>query len=123
MRRAHKPGHEQMAEILVSSGERKQSALGERLRQAGHVVTHVRNLDEVSDLLQTTDVSLMIVDLDQHKLKRVAEYADNWQGVPIVFQSSDPELRNDFRSWIADEFLLKSEKHEKVTEAVNRLLS
>ena len=112
-----------MATILVYDVDQQhQKQLAVKLEQQGHKVWLANQLSDVNALLNNVDIHLMILDLDQENLDEVVQFGDRWRGVKIVFQSSKVNLKQDFRTWLADDFICKGENGGSIFHTLNRLL-
>lgn len=113
-----------MAAILVYDGDRQyQHELKTRLQKQGHQVWLADRLDQINTILRDVAINLMILDVDQHDLNLLTEFADRWRGIKILFRASDFYIKQDFRAWMADDLISKNGDSEQVTKAVSRLLN
>ncbi|MGH7596891.1 MAG: hypothetical protein ACREOI_11105, partial [bacterium] len=62
------------------------------------------------------------LDLDHQRLDDLTAFADRWKGIKILFQASSPALLQDFRCWMADQFVVKFHNGENISRAVAQLL-
>lgn len=79
-------------------------------------------LSEVNSILNAVPIQLLVLDLDKENLDTLFEFADRWKGVKILFQASRPDLQQDFRSWMADEFICKQPDMQNIMDAAKKLL-
>jgi len=112
-----------MATILLNeSNPRRRAVLRTRLQRLGHMVWSANHLHDVVATLHDVAVDLMILDLDDQDLEALTAFAGRWQGIKIVFQASSMQLTQDFRSWMADQFVFKLQDPANLTQAVAQLL-
>ena len=109
--------------LLYDSDPQHQQQVKNRLQKQGHQVWLADRLDQINTILRDVAINLMILDVDQHDLDLLTEFADRWRGIKIVFQASDYYIKQDFRTWMADDRISKNGDSEQVTKAVSRLLN
>ncbi len=112
-----------MATILLNESDpQRHKQLRSELQSRGHRVWSAQHLTEIIATLHDVAIDLMILDLDHQRLEELAAFAERWRGIKILFQSSSPSLMQDFRSWMADQFVYKDEHGERLAHAVGQLL-
>ena len=112
-----------MATILLNEIDPlRHEELRATLQQQGHRVWSAQHLNDIIATLHDVAVDLMILDLDQQRVEELAAFAERWRGVKILFQSSSPAVMQDFRTWMADQFVCKEARTEQLTDAVAQLL-
>jgi DNA-binding response OmpR family regulator len=112
-----------MATILLNESDPvRHELLRLRLQRQGHKVWSAQHLNDIIATLHDVAVDLMILDLDDQSLDELCGFANRWKGIKIVFQASSMELLQDFRCWMADQFICKLQNGENVSRAVAQLL-
>jgi len=112
-----------MATILLNESDPvRHELLRLRLQRQGHKVWSAHHLNDIIATLHDVAVDLMILDLDYQDLDELSAFASRWKGIKILFQASATELRQDFRCWMADQFVCKFQDGENVSRAVAQLL-
>lgn len=112
-----------MATILLNESDpSRRHLLRARLQRQGHKVWSASHLNDIVALLHDVAVDLMILDLDHQNLDELVAFADRWKGIKILFQTSSAAPLQDFRSWMADQFVYKLHDSENLTLAVAQLL-
>ncbi|MCI0693782.1 hypothetical protein L0337_17465 [candidate division KSB1 bacterium] len=112
-----------MATILLNESDPlRHELLRLRLQRQGHKVWSASHLNDIIATLHDVAVDLMILDLDHQRLEDLAAFADRWKGIKILFQASSPALLQDFRCWMADQFVVKFHHSENLARAVAQLL-
>jgi two-component SAPR family response regulator len=112
-----------MAIILLNESDPlRHELLRMRLQRQGHKVWSAHHLNDIIATLHDVAVDLMILDLDHQRLDDLAAFADRWKGIKILFQTSSPALLQDFRCWMADQFVVKFHNSENLARAVAQLL-
>ncbi len=108
--------------ILNESDPVRHELLRLRLQRQGHNVWSAQHLNDIIATLHDVAVDVMILDLDDQRLDELCGFASRWKGIKIVFQASSTELLQDFRCWMADQFVFKFQDGENVSRAVMQLL-
>jgi len=112
-----------MATILLNESDpARHQLLRLHLQRQGHKVWSAHHLNDIIATLHDVAIDLMILDLDHHNLDELAAFADRWKGIKILFQASSPAPTQDFRSWMADQFVHKFQNDEALSRAVVQLL-
>lgn len=112
-----------MATILLNESDPvRHNLLRLRLQRQGHKVWSAQHLNDIIATLHDVAVDLMILDLDHQRLDELSAFASRWKGIKIVFQASSTELLQDFRCWMADQFVFKFQNGENISRAVTQLL-
>ncbi len=113
-----------MAAILVCDGDpQRQLQLKSRLQKQGHEVWLAERLERINAILHDVAINVMILDLDQLNLDALIDFAGRWRGIKILGETSDPGLRHDFRTWMADALISKSGDGEQIAVVVDQLLN
>lgn len=112
-----------MATILLNESDPlRHEQMRSRLQHDGHRVWSVQHLNDIVATLHDVPVDLMILDLDHQRVEELAAFAERWRGIKILFQVSSPAVMQDFRTWMADQFVCKEARTEQLTDAVAQLL-
>ena len=112
-----------MAAILVCDGDpQRQLQLKSRLQRQGHEVWLAERLERINAILHDVVINVMILDLDRLNLDTLIDFAGRWPGIKIVGETSDPDISQDFRTWMADALINKGGDGEQIGAAVGRLL-
>ena len=86
----------------------------------------VADCDAAKKQLMTGNFELVIVDSfhdDGSEIDACAEIAKLNPNMKIVLNSEYPEYKRDFRSWVADVFLVKSPDLSELKATIRRLLN
>jgi len=108
--------------ILNESDPVRHELLRLRLQRQGHNVWSAQHLNDIIATLHDVAVDVMILDLDYQNLDELSAFANRWKGIRILFQASSTALLQDFRCWMADQFVFKFQGGENVSRAVAQLL-
>ncbi|MCS7264221.1 MAG: response regulator [Armatimonadetes bacterium] len=115
------------ARILVVEDDEKQRQLYcEELKLAGYETIEARNASEAEEILNQGDVDLIVLDINMpgvsgmELLPRIHELHP---GMPVIIHTAYGSYRENFISWLADMFIVKSPDAGGLVEAVKELLS
>src|SRR6056297_3021128 len=95
------------------------------LEDDGHVVAVAGSGTEAMALLDAQDFDLVILDiqLDQENgLELLRTITRKKEGQPVVLCTAFSSYREDFSSWLADAYIVKSSNLNELKEQVNRIL-
>ena len=108
--------------VLNETDPGRQKYLKKSLQRQGHQVWLADRLDQINAILSDVSAQMLSIDLDRQNLDAVTQFGERWKGVKILFQTSDSDLRYDFRTWMADQFVLKEISTEKMQRAIEHLV-
>lgn len=115
-----------MARLLVIDDEGDIRHLyAAELEEDGHVVAVAGSSVEALPLLEAQDFDLVILDiqLDQESgLDLLQTLSRKKPDLPVVLCSAFSSYREDFSSWLADAYVVKSSNLNELKEEVNRIL-
>lgn len=116
-----------VARIFIVDDE---GALSEPLRRslgkAGHRIVTARTGNEALHKFKPGFYELVIIDpcvAGMHGFHVLNTIVQQDREVTIIFHTAYPDLKKDFRSWIADMIVSKSEDPEEVVRKIGRFLS
>jgi DNA-binding NtrC family response regulator len=115
------------ARILVVEDDDKQRQLYcEELIAAGYETLEARNASEAEELLNCEQIDLIILDINMpgvSGLELLPRIHELHPGMPVIIHTAYGSYRDDFISWLADMFIVKSPDAGNLIEAVEDLLS
>jgi DNA-binding NtrC family response regulator len=115
------------ARILVVEDDDKQRQLYcEELIAAGYETLEARNASEAEELLNSEQIDLIILDINMpgvSGLELLPRIHELHPGMPVIIHTAYGSYRDDFISWLADMFIVKSPDAGNLIEAVEDLLS
>jgi len=115
------------ARILVVEDDDKQRQLYcEELIAAGYETLEARNASEAEELLNREQIDLIILDINMpgvSGLELLPRIHELHPGMPVIIHTAYGSYRDDFISWLADMFIVKSPDAGNLIEAVEDLLS
>lgn len=115
------------ARILVVEDDDKQRQLYcEELALAGYETLEARSAKEAEDLLTREQVDLIVLDINMpgvSGLELLPRIHELHPGMPVIIHTAYGSYRDDFISWLADMFIVKSPEVGSLIEAVEDLLN
>ncbi len=98
--------------ILLIEDEANQRLLcTEKLEKEGYEVQSVSNGEDGLKLLEQKDVDLVIIDIRMPKmsgLETISNILGQRKNLPVIIYTSYPQYKQDFMSWAADAYIVKS---------------
>lgn len=98
--------------ILLIEDEANQRLLyTETLQKEGYNVVAVSNGEEGIEYLKNNTVDLVIVDIRMPKmsgLETISSILGQRKNLPVIIYTSYPQYKQDFMSWAADAYIIKS---------------
>ncbi|MCM8764256.1 MAG: response regulator [Candidatus Omnitrophica bacterium] len=98
--------------ILLIEDETNQRILyTETLEKEGYQVDSVSNGEDGLKLLEKKDVDLVIIDIRMPKmsgLETLSNILGRRKNLPVIIYTSYPQYKQDFMSWAADAYIVKS---------------
>jgi DNA-binding response OmpR family regulator len=116
-----------MAKLLVIDDERDIRHLyAAELEEEGHEVCTAGNSREALDLLRGAEFDLVILDiqLDQESGLALLQKIVGERGqLPVILCTAFSSYRDDFSSWLADAYVVKSSNLNELKEQVRQVLA
>jgi DNA-binding response OmpR family regulator len=116
-----------MAKLLVIDDEGDIRHLyAAELEDEGHQVSTAGNSRDALELLQNNDFDLVILDiqLDQESgLELLQKIARERGQLPVILCTAFSSYRDDFSSWLADAYVVKSSDLNELKEQVRQALA
>jgi DNA-binding response OmpR family regulator len=116
-----------MARLLVIDDEGDIRHLyAAELEDEGHAVSTAGNSSEALHLLKSEEFDLVILDiqLDQESgLDLLQKIARERGQLPVILCTAFNSYRDDFSSWLADAYVVKSSDLQELKEQVNKILA
>ncbi|MFA0752467.1 MAG: hypothetical protein IMHGJWDQ_000220 [Candidatus Fervidibacter sp.] len=115
------------ARILVVEDDDKQRQLYcEELTAAGYATLEARSAQEAEELLSHEQIDLIVLDINMpgiSGLELLPRIHEIHPGMPVIIHTAYGSYRDDFISWLADMFIVKSPDAGGLLEAVEELLN
>jgi DNA-binding NtrC family response regulator len=101
-----------MAKILIVDDEVNVRKLySEELAGDGHETVSVGEVDEAYRLIEAEAPDIVILDLklgDQSGIDCLNVLAERFKGLPVIINSAYSVYKDDFKTWAADAYIVKS---------------
>ncbi len=111
--------------LVVEDEEAQRLLLSEELRDAGFEVAEATNGKEALQRLQSEEYDLVTLDLrmpEMDGLKVLDELAERWPDLPVVVCTAYGDKKQDFRTWRAADYWVKSDDLSGLVAKVKQLL-
>lgn len=116
-----------MAHLLVVDDEGDIRHLyAAELEDDGHTVVACGNRKDAMEQLhhQTFDLIILDVQLDQESgLELLQQIARERQSIPVILCTAFSSYKDDFSSWLADAYVVKSSNLDELKTEVRRILA
>jgi DNA-binding response OmpR family regulator len=109
--------------ILVESDPQRNSLLTALLQGQGHAVSITDTLDQIPAVITKSQLDILVVDMDEHSLDEIVQIAPNLKDVKILFLGGNDDMQHDFRSWIADDIIQKSQDDDAINYCIQKILN
>jgi DNA-binding NtrC family response regulator len=114
-----------MCKILIIEDDRRQRWLyHEELKSDGHEVLAVSQGQQAMEVLEHVPIDMVIMDLllpDGKGLDYLQRMLARHRRLKIIINSAYSTYKQDFRSWGADRFVIKSSDLFELKNAVNEI--
>lgn len=115
-----------MARILLVDDEPSiQLLYSDVLADHGHEVVTAQSGDEAMQMIQKMPLDLVVLDIKLgpesglHVLQQIVRYN---RRLPVLLLTAYTSFQDDYTSWLADSYIIKSSDPSEFIEAVQRLL-
>lgn len=116
-----------MANLLVVDDEGDiRHLFAAELEEEGHRVVTCSNRSEAMAQLRHQDFDLVILDiqLDQESgLELLQQIARERESLPVILCTAYSSYKEDFSSWLADAYVVKSSNLDELKNEVRRILA
>ena len=116
-----------MAHLLIIDDEGDIRHLyAAELEEEGHTVVTCGNRKEALEQLrhQTFDLVILDIQLDQESgLELLQQIAHEREKIPVVLSTAYSCYKDDFSSWLADAYVVKSSNLDELKNEVRRILA
>jgi len=115
-----------MKKILVVEDEEPQQLLYEtEISEMGYTVVLARDGDEAVQKVKAEQPDLVILDLmmpKKHGLDALRELLDAQPNIPVIINTAYTHYKENFMSWAAEEYVVKSSDLTDLKDAIKRVL-
>jgi DNA-binding response OmpR family regulator len=116
-----------MARVLIVEDEEPQRIIYEtEISDMGHQVILARDGAEAIDVARKQRPDVVILDLmipKTHGLEALKKILGNDPNVPVIIHTAYNHYKDDFMSWAAEEYIVKSSDLTELKSAIKRVLS
>jgi len=116
-----------MARILIVDDERDIRLLySAELTDEGYEVDTAGTGDEAARLLQSRTYDLIVLDIQmkgESGLQILQKIVQERSEMPVILNTAFSCYKEDFSSWLADAYVVKSSDLTELKEEINRLLA
>jgi DNA-binding response OmpR family regulator len=117
---------EPKAKILIVEDDASQRLLySEELTEEGYEPITAKNGKEAMQVLKKIRPDLIVLDIIMpvmDGMEALGRIIGKYKDVPVVLYSSYPHYKDDFMSWAADAYLIKSSDLTELKETIRNLL-
>jgi len=115
-----------MAKILVVDDEPGLRLLySAELEDEGYQVVSAANCSEAAEALEKEAIDLVVLDIQIKKesgLEMLQKIVKERSGLPVILCSAYNCYKDDFASWLADAYVVKSSNLDELKTEITRLL-
>lgn len=115
-----------MSRILVVDDEPNiRLVYKEVLNEEGYEVLEAESARETFEILNREPVDLVILDIklrSESGLDVLQRMTKEFPDIPVVLCSAYVSFQNDYTSWLADSYIVKSSDTDELLREVNRVL-
>lgn len=116
-----------MESILIVDDEEHILDLYEKeLTEEGYEVRVAKNSAQALEIAEREKVSLVVLDIklkgEENGLQTLSLLKKEHKDLPVILNSAYSTFKNDFQTWLADDYLVKSSNLEEIKEKIRMLL-
>ncbi|RMI25186.1 MAG: response regulator [Calditrichaeota bacterium] len=116
-----------MAKVLIVEDEQAQQLLYEtEIAEMGHEVVLARDGVEAVDKVREEKPDLVILDLmmpNMHGLDALRKMLSLNPNIPVIIHTAYSHYKDNFMSWAAEEYIVKSSDLTELKNAIKRTLA
>lgn len=116
-----------MAKILIVDDDENICLLyEEELKDAGYEVEVAKNGKECIDKIKSGTLDLIVMDIrmpEMDGLEALGKVIAQHKNIPIILNSAYSSYKDDFRSWGADAYIVKSSDLTELKDKIAEVLS
>ena len=98
----------------------------EVLGEGGYKVLEAESSQETFDILKCETVDLVVLDIklrSESGLDVLQRIANEFPNLPVILCSAYVSFQNDYTSWLAESYIVKSSDPEELLNEVNKVLN
>ena len=112
--------------LVVDDDPNFRLVYGQVLSYGGYEVLEAETANDVFDVLRSEPVDLIVLDIKlrfESGLVVLQRIANEFPYLPVILCSAYESFQNDYTSWLADSYIVKSSDPEELLNEVNKVLS
>ncbi len=112
--------------LIVDDEENIRKLYAEELRADGYEVSVADSGDSALESMQAEPPDLVVLDIemaDVDGLDVLSSLKEKDRDLPVVLNSAYTVYKNDFKSWLADAYVVKSSDTEELKTKIRELLA
>src|SRR5713226_8113417 len=98
----------------------------EVLGDGGYKVLEAESAKETFDILKREPIDLVVLDIklrSESGLDVLQKITNEFPNLPVILCSAYVSFQNDYTSWLADSYIVKSSDPEELLKEVNKVLN
>lgn len=116
-----------MSRVLVADDEPNiRLVYRQVLNNGGYEVLEAESANDIFDVLRSESVDLIVLDIKlrfESGLAVLQRIANEYPYLPVILCSAYESFQNDYASWLADSYIVKSSDPEELLNEVTKVLS
>ncbi len=111
--------------LVADDDENLRTLYGEDLKDEGYQVILAQNGREVIEAVERVPIDLIILDIVMpvmDGIEALGRIIARHKDIPVILYSAYPHYKDNFMSWAADAYLMKSSDLSELKEMVRHLL-
>jgi len=111
--------------LIVDDEEGLRNLYREELKDEGYEVLTAKNGKEALQKLEKEKPNLIVLDIVMPKMdgmEALGRIIGKDKNIPVILHTSHPSYQEDFMSWAADAYLLKSDDLTELKRKIRELL-
>ena len=111
--------------LLVENEEEQRQLYEQELNEEGYLVIWARNGKEALQYLEESPCDLVVLDIvmpEMDGLEVLAKIVSRYKKMPVILHTAYAYYKNDFMTWLADAFVVKSSDLSLLKKTVKELL-
>lgn len=111
--------------LLVENEEGQHLLYEQELNEEGYLVLWARNGKEALQYLEESPCDLVVLDIvmpEMDGLEVLGKIASRYKKMPVILHTAYAHYKNDFMTWLADAFVVKSSDLSVLKKTVKELL-
>jgi DNA-binding response OmpR family regulator len=111
--------------LLVENEEEQRLLYEEELNEEGHLVIWARNGKEALQYLEESPCDLVVLDIvmpEMDGIEVLTKIVSRYKKMPVILHTAYAHYKNDFMTWLADAFVVKSSDLTILKKTIKELL-